>query len=304
MTQHPLDPLSAEEIRRAVSIVRREKAVDARWRFGIIELKEPSKQSLHSFARGKAVPREAIATCWSRDEGLTFKATVSIGDDAVVSWEPRPGEQANFTVDEYHDCDEALRKDPRVVDALRRHGAEDMDRVLLDTWCYGGLMVPEAHRGRRVGWTDVWYRDSQDSNPYAHPVSGLHFVVDVNTLELLEVQESPAVPRPRAMGEYVPRLVPDLTLREDLAPLQIVQPEGVSFTLDGHLLQWQRWSMRLGFNPREGLVISTLGYEDGGRCARWPTGCRSRRWSSPTATRGPTTRRARRSTSASGGSAS
>ena len=190
---------------------------------------------------------------------------MSLSDDAVVSWEPRPGEQANFTADEYHDCDEALRRDPRVIEALRRHGVEDLDLVLLDTWCYGGLLVPEAYRGRRVGWTDVWFRNSEEANPYANPVSGLHFVVDVNTLELLDIEESATIPRPRTMGEYVPRLVPDQTLRADLQPLQVVQPKGVSFSLDGHLLQWQRWSMRLGFNPREGLVISTLGYEDDGR---------------------------------------
>ena len=31
-----------------------------------------------------------------------------------------------------------------------------MDRVLFDTWAYGGLLVPEKYRDRRVGWTDVW----------------------------------------------------------------------------------------------------------------------------------------------------
>src|SRR5207249_3971210 len=62
-----------------------------------------------------------------------------------------------------------------------------------------------------------------------------------------------------------PRLVPGLRLRDDVKPLEITQPEGTSFTLDGQALRWQRWSMRLGFNYREGLVIHTLGYEDGGR---------------------------------------
>jgi primary-amine oxidase len=67
------------------------------------------------------------------------------------------------------------------------------------------------------------------------------------------------------MGEYVPRLVPDLQLRDDLKPLEVRQPEGVSFTLDGNELRWQRWSLRIGFNPREGMVLHTVGYEDGGR---------------------------------------
>jgi primary-amine oxidase len=30
----------------------------------------------------------------------------------------------------------------------------------------------------------------------------------------------------------------------------------VSFTLDGNELSWQRWRMRIGFNYREGLVLS------------------------------------------------
>ena len=59
------------------------------------------------------------------------------------------------------------------------------------------------------------------------------------------------------MGEYVPRLVPGQRLRDDIKPLEIPQPEGVSFTLDGNLLRWQNWSLRLGFNYREGLVLHT-----------------------------------------------
>ena len=39
----------------------------------------------------------------------------------------------------------------------------------------------------------------------------------------------------------------------------------MSFTLDGYALRWQKWSMRLGFNYREGPVIHCVGYEDGGR---------------------------------------
>ena len=152
-----------------------------------------------------------------------------------------------------------------MIAALERHGIHDLDRVLFDTWAYGGLLVPERHRDRRVGWTDVWYRNEDGSNPYANPLSGLHFVVDMNTLELLEVQDESDVDRPRTMGEYVPALVPGQQLRDDIKPLDIVQPEGASFSLDGNRLEWQRWSMRLGFNPREGMVIHTLGYEDGGR---------------------------------------
>jgi primary-amine oxidase len=50
-------------------------------------------------------------------------------------------------------------------------------------------------------------------------------------------------------------------LRKDLRPLEISQPQGASFTLDGFELRWQKWSMRLGFNHREGLVVHRVGYD-------------------------------------------
>ena len=259
---HPLDPLSADELRAAVAILQRDRDVGMRWRFGTIELREPTKRALRE---GGALPREAILSCWNRDDGQTYKAVVSIDDDRVVSWEHRPGEQANFTETEVSEVNEALRREPRAIEVLERHGITDLDRVLFDPWAYGGLLVPEKYRDRRVGWTDVWVYNEEGSNPYANPLSGLHFVVDLNTMELLEIEDAGAVDRPRTMGEYIPRLVPGQVLRDDVKPLEILQPEGVSFTLDGNGLEWQKWSMRLGFNPREGLLIHTLGYRDGER---------------------------------------
>jgi primary-amine oxidase len=261
---HPLDPLSPEEIRQVVAILRRDNGVGPRWRFGWIELSEPHKQTVREFAAGVKIEREADVVCWNRDDGQTYKARVSISGDRVLSWEHRPGEQGNFTVDEYSECNEALKNDPRVIAALARHGIHDMDRVLIDTWAYGGLLVPEKHRGRRVGWTDIWLYNEGGSNPYANPITGLHLIVDVNTLQLLEIEDS-SQELPRTMGEYVPRLVPGQRLRDDIKPLEIAQPDGVSFALDGNQLSWQRWSMRIGFNPREGMVIHTVAYQDGDR---------------------------------------
>ena len=51
-------------------------------------------------------------------------------------------------------------------------GITDLDKVLFDVWAYGGSLIADKYRGRRIGWTDIWYRDHEDSNPYANPVSG------------------------------------------------------------------------------------------------------------------------------------
>ena len=68
---------------------------------------------------------------------------------------------------------------------------------------------------------------------------------------------------PAVDGEYVPGPWTG-ELRTDLKPLHITQPEGASFTVDGTELRWQNWSMRLGFNYREGPVIYQVAYDDHG----------------------------------------
>ncbi len=92
MSAHPLDPLSADEIRQAVAVLRRDRGVDEAWRFASIELKEPAKDVVRDFARTAAAPpREARVVCWSRVEQVTYKALVSLTEDAVLSWVDVPG---------------------------------------------------------------------------------------------------------------------------------------------------------------------------------------------------------------------
>src|ERR1700733_15098122 len=210
---HPLDPLSAAEITTVAEVLRRDRGITPPgWRFASIELVEPDK--------GAPAPpvRQAAAVCWNRADGEAFRAVVSIRDAAVTGWEHLPGQQPNMTVDEWHECDEMLRAHPQLIDALARRGITDMSLVLTDVWAYGAALVPERYRGLRIGWADVWHRGSEDGNPYAHSVSGMHPIVDLNRMELLELEDDPgAGDAPEVMGEYLPKLI-GMPLGEGLRP--------------------------------------------------------------------------------------
>lgn len=52
----PLDPLSADEVRRAVGVLRRDRGVDERWRFASVELREPAKGELITGAGWPTTP--------------------------------------------------------------------------------------------------------------------------------------------------------------------------------------------------------------------------------------------------------
>lgn len=258
MATHPLDPLDAAEFRRTVAILRRDKELGGSWRFAAIELLEPAKAVVRTWGPGDPIPRTAFAVLWNRADNQTWEGVVDLIDDRVESWTHVPGATPNFTVDEYHEVDQAMRAHPDVIAALAERGVTDLSLVLIEVWTYGKALMPAKYRDRRLGWCDIWYRETPEGNPYAHPVSGLKVVVDMNTLELLELENDHDHGQPDVTAEYAAG-----PFRADLKPLHITQPEGVSFALDGNGLSWQNWTLRLGFNYREGPVVYQVQY--GGR---------------------------------------
>ncbi|CAG8744786.1 273_t:CDS:2, partial [Acaulospora colombiana] len=68
---------------------------------------------------------------------------------------------------------------------------------------------------------------------------------------------------PTKSFEYLPD-ISGIKLRNDIKPLHIIQPEGPSFKVDGHVLEWQKWKMHIAYSSREGIVISTVTYNDNG----------------------------------------
>jgi len=269
---HPLDPLSAAEFSTVSAILGRDRGVGDGWRIAGIEMIEPTKAELARFeADGDRPARRAVVLCLDRANNATYRSVVSLTDDRIESFEHIPGVQANFTVDEFHECDHMLRDHPEVQAALAKRGITDMSLVFMDTWTYGSAVAPEEYRDRRIGWSDTWLKKDHGANPYATPISGLHCVVDLNRMELLRIEDSGPLPggRPAVMGEYVPKHIPEqirgASRREPLKPLEITQPDGPSFSLHGNLLRWQNWSLRIGFNHREGMTLHQVRYRDGER---------------------------------------
>ena len=305
MAEHPLEPLTENEFRQTAAALRRDRGVTDSWRFAAVELSEPPKSAVLAWRPGDPIERVASAVLWNRADNTTWEARVDLVSDTVPTWRQVPDACPNFTVDEYHDVDHAMRAHPDVVAALAGRGIADMSLVLIEVWTYAKALMPQEYRDRRLGWCDVWYRRTPDGNPYAHPVSGLKIVVDMSTLELLEIEDDhDRVDSRTSTGEYVPEPCTGRQ-RTDLKPLHISQPEGVSFTARGNPAALAELAHAAGLQPPRGpgdLHRSATTTTEPSGTSR--TGSRSPRWSCPTATRRPTTTAARRSTSASGGWAS
>ncbi|KZT01994.1 peroxisomal copper amine oxidase [Laetiporus sulphureus 93-53] len=77
------------------------------------------------------------------------------------------------------------------------------------------------------------------------------------------------LPPPKESWDFLPDLLAqkpgsNFKVRDDVKPLHILQPEGVSFKMDGHVLEWQKWKMHIAFHHREGTALSTITYNDDG----------------------------------------
>src|SRR5205814_2730401 len=79
----------------------------------------------------------------------------------------------------------------------------------------------------------------------------------------IRVEDYGYVPLPPKPGNYRADRVREL--RTDVKPLEITQPEGPSFEVNGYEVSWQKWNLIIGFNSREGLTLHNISYDDGGR---------------------------------------
>jgi primary-amine oxidase len=272
MTMHPLDPLTADEIREAAGILRAERGLDAGVFFVRVALHEPSKDVVLGFRDGDPVERQAFLILRDRGARTTYEAVVSITTKAVVSWEARPGVQPPIVFDEFLACEELVRANPDWQAALRRRGVTDFGLTMVDPWSAGHYGTADDP-GRRLVRALTFVRSHPTDNGYARPVEGVVTLVDMDRMEVVEVEDHGVIDLPPRAGNYTPEAlrdpanVPHLPAgpRTDVRRLDIVQPDGPSFEVRGQEVRWQKWRFRIGFTPREGLVLHTVGYEDGGR---------------------------------------
>ena len=261
---HPLATLRADEIAAAVAAVRATGRLDDTARFSLVTLDEPSRRAVSEFRPGDPVDRRVRVVVVPGPEDRVAEVVVALPEGEVVDWQERGGVRPALLFDDSYRAIIALKQDPDWQEAMRRRGITDVDAVQIDPWPTGNFGRP-IEEGRRIVRCLSYYREEPSDNGYARPVEGVLATVDAARGIVLEVVDLGVVPLPPGRGSYRPE--DHAPLRTDLRPLEIEQPDGVSFTLRDNLLTWQRWSMRVSMDPLEGLVLHTVGYlgDDGVR---------------------------------------
>jgi primary-amine oxidase len=262
-TTHPLEQLSADDVSAAREVLDAARLVGESTRFVYVGLEEPPKPALYGT---DAIPDRRVRVLLhdiARPNGRDV--VVSVTERAIVSdrvLDAATDGQLPVLDEEFALVEEVLATDERWLAAL---AARDLDvaDVRVAPLSAGVFEYPEEE-GRRILRGLAFRQDHPEDHPWAHPIDGLVAYVDVMAKTVDQVIDLGPVPIPEEHGNFTD---PELTgpLRTTQKPIEITQPEGPSFTLDGNLLSWEGWQLRVGFDAREGLTLHQIGFVDGGR---------------------------------------
>jgi primary-amine oxidase len=260
---HPLEPLTAAEVQLAVSLLKDTGKVTPTTRFISVSLNEPDKEAVMSFSGNAPIRREAFAVLFDNGTNTCYETTVSLTDRKVLSWKPVPGVQPTMSMDEQVECEQAVLASSEFKAALKKHyGIDDTSLVIVDIWSAGYYGEPDE-RGKRLARPLCFLRSDPTDNGYAKPLEGLRPVVDLNRMQVIRVEDHGHWPLPPEQNNYAAQR--QTRFRAGLKPLEITQPEGASFQVDGYQVRWQNWSFVIGFSAREGLTLHHLCYDDHGK---------------------------------------
>jgi primary-amine oxidase len=258
---HPLDPASAAEYQAGREILAAAGLLPEPVRFAYYGLEEPDKAMVLA---GQVPDRRLRAFLLDTASGESRAVVVSLISGNVVSnrlLHTATDGQLPIINAEYALAEEVVRADPDWQAAMARRGLTDVSKIRLAPLTAGSFGDEE---GRRMVRVLAFLQADPRDYAWAHPVDGVVAYLDLIERRVFKVVDEFERAVPAESGDYTDPQVSGPP-RTGLRPIEISQPDGPSFTLDGNLLTWQGWSMRLGFDAREGLTLHQVAIADGGR---------------------------------------
>ena len=180
-TRHPLDPLTYEELAQTAAILRDAFAWSDDLRVETIDIDEPAKEVVRSYRPGDPVERIARFKIYRRGVTGVWEGKIDLGAGKVVAKAFKPDARAMVAIEEVLLIEATVKADPRFQEALLRRGLlDELEYMCVDPWTVGNF-GHEIENGRRVLNCFIWMRTFPLDNYYAHPVEGLHALVDLAT---------------------------------------------------------------------------------------------------------------------------
>ncbi len=255
---HPLDQLSAREHWAIYDALQSSGKLDSTFRLLYEGLKEPPKPEVLAWQPGQPLRRQALVHLTQGKFG--YEAVVDLSDKKVLSFTQLPGRQFMTSGPESNAAGALAMKDPRVKDAMRKRGITDFTHVSCSPANNGYFDLPEERNARVLHLSCG--SDRGRISGYGESFDGLVVVVDLTNEKVLRVVDVGGA-RSGLPDGHAPEEIG--ATRDPVNPVQMIQPKGASYTLNGHEVSWQNWKFHFRMDMRRGLVLSRVRYVDGGK---------------------------------------
>ncbi|TKY54069.1 Primary amine oxidase [Spatholobus suberectus] len=259
--QHPLDPLTKEEITLAQTIVQKKYPTSSnRLSFHYIGLDDPEKDAILKWESIKptiiTVPRKALAIAIINSQ--THEIIIDLKARRILSDNIHKGYGfPTLSFDEQAVAIELPLKYGPFVESVKKRGL-NLSEVVCSTFTMGWFGETKNSRTVRV----ECFMKENSPNIWVRPISGLTIVVDLELMKIVEYHDSGITPVPTADNtEYrLSHQKPPFGPKQH--SLATHQPQGPGFQISGHSVSWANWKFHIGFDPRAGLVISLASIYD------------------------------------------
>ena len=256
---HPLDALTPEEYSKVYNVLQNAGKLEEKTIFTSVLLDEPAKSEVLAWKPGMPIPRKADVVLLT--EGKSYAAVVDIAAGKIASYTELKKDQAPMTETEMHSYDDVLKKDPRILEALKKRGITDLRLVTCYVTPAGHVGLPEQTEGRRIGWGGCTYTANAKYG-WDREIPGIFFVVDMNEKKITRLTDYGVVPMPPATSIYDAEGGPAVP---GTKPIVTSQPDGPSFSIKDGEVSWQNWKFRFRLDPRVGPIVNLVTYNDGSK---------------------------------------
>jgi primary-amine oxidase len=258
LPHHPLDALSTQEYWITYDVIRDSGKLQPDTVTHSVLLHEPAKDKVLAWKPGDPLFREAEVILLHK--GVTIEALVDVTNHKLASWKERPDVQAPVTVAEFREMDEIMKKDPRVIEALKKRGITDLNPIMCFADPFSYFALPELANHRIMMGACADGHGAYQS--WSREIEGLQIKVDPTEKKVLEVFDEGITPVSKTPVNYQDIVT---SPRSGTTPIDVSQPLGPSFRLNGTEVSWQNWRFRFRLDPRIGAIINLAGIQDGDR---------------------------------------
>ncbi|KAK5656599.1 hypothetical protein OQA88_4578 [Cercophora sp. LCS_1] len=258
--------------------------------FRAIALREPLKKELDPFLdlehNRPDAPRQwpvRTARVQAHIDNVFRELLINLDNQTIASEEILHGRHSHIDAADTQKVQDACLAHPKVQEYISALQLPPEATVVVEPWTYAPDGTNDISQLLTMCWFYMRLSPNPDSNFYAYPLD-IAAEMSTSTCQLLKMHILPsdsavfplstmpssassptpadALPPPfdrrkiHTTSEYYPSLLPPP--RTTTKPLHITQPDGPSFSVSGSQITWEKFTLRIGFNHREGLTLHDI----------------------------------------------